>query len=165
MCTFSLIPKWITTGHWFGNKTTECEIVHALTSSAGTVSARSCGKPTGKMLLLVTATLQNTHTALVMLHGQLLCLVGTVFCAAQSSCDWKPGNQLHKGLKIWYGECLAFIRFQLVYYMLGTTTRLSVLLQVLGIWLHLRETFFLGLGLTVTEQKSTETRLKKTLKM
>ena len=33
--------------------------------------------------------------------------------------------------------------------MLGTTTRLSMLL--LGLWLHLRETFFLGLGLTVTE--------------
>ena len=40
--------------------------------------------------------------------------------------------------------------------------RLSILLQVLGLWLHvhLRVTFFLGLGLTVTEQKSTETRLK-----
>ena len=35
-----------------------------------------------------------------------------------------------------------------------------MLLQVLGLWLHLRETFFLGLGLTVTEQRSTETRLK-----
>ena len=33
--------------------------------------------------------------------------------------------------------------------MLGTTTRLSMLL--LGLWLHLSETFFLGLGLSVTE--------------
>ena len=44
----------------------------------------------------------------------------------------------------------------------------TMLLQVLGLWLHvhLRATFFLGLGLTATEQKSTETRpKKKTLKM
>ena len=35
--------------------------------------------------------------------------------------------------------------------MLGTTTKLSMPLQVLGLWLHLEEIFFLGLGLTVTE--------------
>ena len=48
------------------------------------------------------------------------------------------------------------------YYMLGTTTKLSMPFQVLGLWLHLKEIFFLGLGLTVTEiniKKSTETRL------
>ena len=44
--------------------------------------------------------------------------------------------------------------------MLGTTTRLSMLLQVLGLY-YTREAFFLGLGLTVTEEKSAETRLKK----
>ena len=38
------------------------------------------------------------------------------------------------------------------YYMLGTTTKLSMLFQVLGLQLHLKEIFFfLGLGLTVTE--------------
>ena len=41
--------------------------------------------------------------------------------------------------------------------MLGTTTKLSMQFQVL------KEMFFLGLGLTLT-QKSTETRLKKHLK-
>ena len=35
--------------------------------------------------------------------------------------------------------------------MLATTTKLSMLFQVLGLWLHLKEIFFLGLGLTVTE--------------
>ena len=49
--------------------------------------------------------------------------------------------------------------------MLRTTTRLPMLLQVPRLWLHvhLRETFFLGLGLTVTEQKSTE-KIEKDLK-
>ena len=37
------------------------------------------------------------------------------------------------------------------YYMLGTTTKLSMPFQVLVLWLHLKEMFFLGLGLTVTE--------------
>ena len=37
------------------------------------------------------------------------------------------------------------------YYMLGATTKLSMPFQVLGLWLHLKEIFFLGLGLTVTE--------------
>ena len=36
------------------------------------------------------------------------------------------------------------------YYLLGTTTNLSMLFQALGLWLHLTEVFFLGLGLTVT---------------
>ena len=50
------------------------------------------------------------------------------------------------------------------YYMLGTTTKLSMLFQVLGILViyivHLKEVFFLGLGLTVTKIsiKSIETR-------
>ena len=34
------------------------------------------------------------------------------------------------------------------YYTLGTTSKLSILFQVLGLWLHL---FFLGLDLTITE--------------
>ena len=74
-----------------------------------------------------------------------------VSCAAvgQSSCD---GDWLQK---VWYGapesgwpssdsswQC---------YYMLGTTTKLSMPFQVLGLWLHLKELLFLGLGLTVTE--------------
>ena len=37
------------------------------------------------------------------------------------------------------------------YYMVGTTTKLSVLFQVLGLWVHMKEIFFLGLGVTVTE--------------
>ena len=49
-----------------------------------------------------------------------------------------------------------FIRFWLAmfyinYYMLGTTTELSMPFQVLGFWLHLKEVFILGLDLTVTE--------------
>ena len=44
-----------------------------------------------------------------------------------------------------------FIRFQLAYDMLGTTTKLSMLFQVVGLWLHLKEIFFLSLGLTETE--------------
>ena len=36
------------------------------------------------------------------------------------------------------------------YYMLGTTTKLSMLFQVLGLWLHLKEIFFLGLSLRLT---------------
>ena len=36
-------------------------------------------------------------------------------------------------------------------YMLATTTKLSMLFQVLVLWLHFNEMFFLGLGLTVTE--------------
>ena len=39
------------------------------------------------------------------------------------------------------------------YYMLGTTTKLSMPFQVLGLWLHLKEISFLVLGLTVTEIK------------
>ena len=37
------------------------------------------------------------------------------------------------------------------YYKLGTTNKLSMLFQALGLWLQLNEIFFLGLGLTVTE--------------
>ena len=37
------------------------------------------------------------------------------------------------------------------YYMLGTTTRLSMPFQFLRLRLHLKEIFFLGLRLTVTE--------------
>ena len=45
------------------------------------------------------------------------------------------------------------IRFQLAYYTLGTTTKLSMLFHVLGLWLHLnlKYTYSLGLGLNVTE--------------
>ena len=35
--------------------------------------------------------------------------------------------------------------------MLGTTTKLAVLFHVLRSWLHLKEIFFLGLGLPVIE--------------
>ena len=35
--------------------------------------------------------------------------------------------------------------------MLGTTNKLTVLFQVLGLLLHLKEIFFLGLGVTLTE--------------
>ena len=47
------------------------------------------------------------------------------------------------------------------YYMLGTTTKLSMPFQILVLWLHLEEIFFLGLGLTLPEiitKKGTETR-------
>ena len=49
-------------------------------------------------------------------------------------------------------------------YMLGTTTKLSMLFQVLGL---LKEMLFLDLGLIVTEiniKKGTQTRLKNHLK-
>ena len=59
-----------------------------------------------------------------------------------------------KGSKSGTESGYPFIGFQLVYYMLGTTSRLSMLLQVL------REAFLVS-GLTVTEQKCAETRLKK----
>lgn len=37
------------------------------------------------------------------------------------------------------------------YYMLGTTATLTVLFQVLGLWSHLKDVFFLGLeDLTAT---------------
>ena len=43
--------------------------------------------------------------------------------------------------------------FQLAFYLLGTTATCKLsMLQVLGLWLHLRDTvmLFLGLGLTIT---------------
>ena len=39
--------------------------------------------------------------------GQLLCSVSTVFFAGLLSCDRNPGNWIHKGFEIWYGEWLA----------------------------------------------------------
>ena len=65
-----------------------------------------------------------------------------------------------KGLKSGMESGKPFIRFQLVYYMLGTTTRLSMLLQVLGLWLH----FFIGLGLTVTVSKKVQKQDLKNIK-
>ena len=53
------------------------------------------------------------------------------------------------------------------YYMLVTTTKLSMPFQVLGLWLHLKE-IFLGLGLTVTEmniKKKYRNKKIKTFKM
>ena len=92
-------------------------------------------------------------------------MVFIVFCAAVGwsvLCDRKSGDWFQK---VRYGapesgwpssdsswQCC---------YMLGTTTKMSMSFQVLGLWLHLKEMFFLGLGITVTEIKSTETRLKK----
>ena len=43
--------------------------------------------------------------------------------------------------------------FQLAFYLLGTTTTCKLsMLQVIGLWLHLKDTemLFLGLGLTIT---------------
>ena len=69
-------------------------------------------------------------------------MVSIVFCAVagQSSCDRNSGDWFQK---VWYGapesgwpssdsswQC---------YYMLATTTKLSMLFQVLGLWLHLKE--------------------------
>ena len=51
--------------------------------------------------------------------------------------------------ELWRGWPPADFSWQCCY-MLGTTNKLSVLFQVLGLWLHLKE-IFLGLGVTVTE--------------
>ena len=76
--------------------------------------------------------------------------MGTVHCAGQLLCDQnqelgftKASNLVRSG---W-----PFTEIQLTYYMLGTTTKLSMLFHVLRSWLHLKEIFFLGLDLTVTE--------------
>ena len=37
------------------------------------------------------------------------------------------------------------------YYILGSTTKLSMPFQILGLYLYLKEIFLVGLGLTVTE--------------
>ena len=53
------------------------------------------------------------------------------------------------------------------YYILGSTTKLSMPFQILGLYLYLKEIFLVGLGLTVTEinikkvQKLRYTRLEK----
>ena len=47
------------------------------------------------------------------------------------------------------------------YYLLGTATKLSMPFQVLLLWLHLKEIFSLGLGLTVTEISLKKYRNKK----
>ena len=44
------------------------------------------------------------------------------------------------------------------YHMLGTTTKLSMLFQFLGLWLHLKEV--LGLAVIIINVKSTETKDK-----
>ena len=99
---------------------------------------------------LLIAALENT-TLVTRNAGQLLCSVGTVFCAGQSSCDRKRGNRIHtKGSKSGTESGYPFIGFQLVYCMLGTTTAASS--SSIMITLE-TEAFFLGLGLTVTGQK------------
>ena len=45
------------------------------------------------------------------------------------------------------------------YFVLGTTTKLSIPFQLS--YGFLKEIFFIGLSLTVSDQKSTEARLKK----
>ena len=47
------------------------------------------------------------------------------------------------------------------YYMLGTTTIPSMPFQVLGLWSHLKEIFFLSLDLTVTNVNTKKCRNKK----
>ena len=60
----------------------------------------------------------------------------------------KSGNELHK----WYGEWLALHRIPAgILHAWNHYTKLSMLFQVLGLWLHLNEIFFIGLGLTVTK--------------
>ena len=57
-----------------------------------------------------------------------------LYAAGQSSCDRKSKNWF---LKVWYGEWLAFHQILAgnVTHMLGTTTKLSIPFQVLGLWL------------------------------
>ena len=83
-----------------------------------------------------------------------------VSCPSTIACcnarERKSGNQLHKGR---YGEWLALHQVlagnstTIYLYMLGTTTTLSMLFQVLGLWLlvHLKEYLDFKLGLDVTE--------------
>ena len=62
--------------------------------------------------------------------GQFLCFVGTVFCAGQLSCDQKSESRLHnKRPKSGMESGWPLIGFQLAYYMLGTTTKLSMLFK------------------------------------
>ena len=72
-----------------------------------------------------------------------------VFCgsAGQSSGDWfeKYCTELRRvvGLhQISSWQC---------YYILGSTTKLSMPFQILGLYLYLKEIFLVGLRLTVTE--------------
>ena len=71
-------------------------------------------------------------------------------------------------LHVWYGQRLSL--HQIVagnvthagnYYMLGTTTISSMPFQVLGLWSHLKEIFFLSLDLTVTNVNTKKCRNKK----
>ena len=73
-----------------------------------------------------------------------------VFCASagQSSCDRNSGDWFYGAPES--GWPLSDSSWQR-YYMLGTTTKLSMLYQVLGLYLHLKEILFIGLSLTVTE--------------
>ena len=113
----------------------------------------------GKALHLVACL--KLHYKILSNTSQLLCSVGTFSVLVSRPVIENHEIGFTKG-EIWYGEYWwsALHRIPCSWYMLGTTTRLSMLLQVLGLWLHLRETFFLGVGLTVTKKKSAETRLK-----
>ena len=111
---------------------------------------------------LYSATLQNT-ALLPSVTSVSFYPLSMFFCAGQSPCDRKTGNQMARNLVLTMvspsSDSTPAAILQFTYHAI----RLSMLLQVLGLWLHvhLRVTFFLGLGLTVTEQKSTETRLTK----
>ena len=68
------------------------------------VVEKAHGHHIGKALHSATiATLQNT----ALVTSVSFYALSVVFCAGQSSCDRKTGNQHHKGLEIWYREWLA----------------------------------------------------------
>ena len=67
------------------------------------VVGKAHGHHIGKALLTCSYTTKYSFSN----AGQLLCSVST---AGQSSCNRKPGNWIHKGLEIWYGEWLALHR-------------------------------------------------------
>ena len=94
--------------------------------------------------MLTYSCTANILTAIVKLGWSVFILS---FCAGQLSCGQiqEIGFTMYQVLEILYGDsswhitCLESI-----------TTKLSMLFQVLGLWLHLKEIFFQGLGLIIT---------------
>ena len=113
MCTCSLIPKPITIGMRLVDTWN-----HTLTITAGAISSRSCGKSSWAPPRCIYS--YNTKYSFSN-ASQLLCQVSTVFCAVQLSCDWKQQISFTKGSKSGTLHQIS------AYYMLGTTTKLSML--------------------------------------
>ena len=88
---------------------------------------------------------------------------GPLGSACQSSCDWFE-KVLYGALESGWPSSDSSWQ---CYYILGSTTKLSMPFQILGLYLYLKEIFLVGLGVTVTEIniKKVQKQDLKTLKM